>query len=79
MNAGATLRTEAGLSEEKLLRSVDDANEVIMVFAASDLSAAKEFCASPEIDRDHEGSGRDRQTGFVFSENVISGGNFAHE
>jgi hypothetical protein len=39
-------RTEAGLSEKYLLRSADDANEVVILFEAQDLKRAKTFAAS---------------------------------
>ena len=42
-------RTEAGLTEKYLLRSADDANEVVMFFEAADLNRAKAFAASAEL------------------------------
>ena len=42
-------RTEAGLTEKYLLRSADDANEVVMLFEAEDLNRAKAFAASAEL------------------------------
>jgi hypothetical protein len=42
-------RTEAGLTEKYLLRSVDDANEVVLLFEAKDLDRAKAFASSTEL------------------------------
>ena len=42
-------RKEAGLTEKYLLRSADDANEVVMFFEAADLDRAKAFAASAEL------------------------------
>jgi len=42
-------RTEAGLSEKHLLRSASDANEVVLLFQAEDLSRAKTFAESPDL------------------------------
>ena len=42
-------RAEAGLTEKYLLRSADDANEVVMLFEAEDLNRAKAFAASAEL------------------------------
>lgn len=42
-------RTEAGLSEKYLLHNSDDANEVVILFEAQDLSRAKTFAASADL------------------------------
>lgn len=42
-------RTEAGLTEEHLLRGATDANEVVLLFQAKDLSRAKTFAESPDL------------------------------
>lgn len=42
-------RQEAGLTEKHLLRSSDDPNEVVVMFEAQDLSRAKEFAASADL------------------------------
>jgi hypothetical protein len=42
-------RTEAGLTEKYLLRSSDDANEVVILFEAQDLKRAKAFAASADL------------------------------
>ena len=42
-------RTEAGLTEKYLLRSSDDANEVVILFEAPDLNRAKAFAASADL------------------------------
>ena len=48
-NAHAPERAAAGLSDKQLLRSADDANEVVIVLAAMDLNQAKAFIASPDL------------------------------
>lgn len=42
-------RTEAGLTEKFLLRGADDANEVVLLFEAQDLTRAKVFVASQDL------------------------------
>jgi len=42
-------RTEAGLTEEHLLRGATDANEVVLLFQAKDLNRAKTFAESPDL------------------------------
>jgi len=42
-------RMKAGLEEKYLLRSADDANEVVILFEAHDLNRAKAFAASAEL------------------------------
>ena len=42
-------RTEAGLTEEHLLRGATDANEVVLLFQVKDLNRAKTFAESPDL------------------------------
>ncbi len=42
-------RNEAGLTEKYLLRSSDDANNVVILFEAQDLERAKTFAASADL------------------------------
>ena len=42
-------RTEAGLTEKYLLRGADDPNEIIALFEAKDLSRAKAFAESADL------------------------------
>jgi heme-degrading monooxygenase HmoA len=42
-------RQKAGLKEVQLLRSVDDPNEVVLLFEADDLDAAREFGRSADL------------------------------
>jgi hypothetical protein len=42
-------RQEAGLKEEYLLRSIDNPNEVILLFTVQDLEKARAFAASPDL------------------------------
>ena len=48
-DAHAPKRAAAGLSDKQLLRSADDANEVVIVLAAKDLNQAKAFIGSPDL------------------------------
>lgn len=48
-DAHAPKRDEAGLTEKYLLRGVDDANEVVLLFEAQDVARAKAFAESAEL------------------------------
>lgn len=48
-DAHAPKRNEAGLTEQYLLRGVDDANEVVMLFEAQDIARAKAFAESTDL------------------------------
>jgi hypothetical protein len=53
----AATRASAGLKEERLLRNVDDPNEVIILFSAQDLNKAKQFAASDDLRRKMQKAG----------------------
>jgi hypothetical protein len=42
-------RTAAGLKDLQLWHNVDDPNEIVLLFEASDIAKAKAFAASPEL------------------------------
>ena len=42
-------RADAGLKEERLLRNIDNPNEVVLLFSAQDLNKAKQFAASDDL------------------------------
>ncbi len=48
-DAHAPKRAAAGLSNKQVLRSADDANEVVIVLEAGDMERAKAFIASPDL------------------------------
>jgi hypothetical protein len=48
-DAHASARAAAGLKEERLLRNIDNPNEVILLFGAQDLNKAKEFAGSDDL------------------------------
>jgi len=48
-DAHALKRTEAGLTERYLLRSLDDPNEVVALFEATDLDRARAFSESADL------------------------------
>jgi len=48
-DAHAPTRQAAGLREERLLRGIDDPNEVVLLFAGDDLKKAQSFAASPDL------------------------------
>jgi len=48
-DAHAGARQTAGLTEEHLLRGVDDPNQVVLLFAANDLKKAQAFAASSDL------------------------------
>jgi len=48
-DAHGRARANAGLKEERLLRSIDNPNEVVLLFSAQDLNKAKQFGASDDL------------------------------
>jgi hypothetical protein len=48
-DAHASARAAAGLKEERLLRNIDNPNEVVLLFSAHDLNKAKQFAASDDL------------------------------
>ena len=48
-DAHLAARKEAGLTEESLLRSIDNPNEVVLLFQAEDLKRAKAFSKSSNL------------------------------
>jgi len=48
-DAHGPARANAGLKEERLLRSIDNPNEVVLLFSAQDLDKAKQFAASDDL------------------------------
>jgi len=48
-DAHLTARKEAGLKEQSLLRSIDNPNEVVLLFEAEDLKRAKTFTESSDL------------------------------
>lgn len=48
-DAHAPARANAGLRELHLLRSIDNENEVVVLFAAEDVEKARAFAASQDL------------------------------
>ena len=48
-DAHLAARKEAGLTEKSLLRSIDNPNEVVLLFQAEDLKRAKAFSESSNL------------------------------
>jgi hypothetical protein len=48
-DAHASARGNAGLKEEHLLRSIDNPNEVVLLFSAQDPDEAKQFAGSDDL------------------------------
>jgi hypothetical protein len=48
-DAHAPVRLSAGLSNARLFRSADDANEILIVFDIADIEKARAFAASDEV------------------------------
>jgi hypothetical protein len=48
-DAHKSKRAEAGLTHEQVLRSADDANEVVILCKAQDLNRAKAFMNAPGL------------------------------
>ncbi len=48
-DAHASARQNAGLKQERLLRKIDNPNEVVLLFSAQDIDKAKQFAASDDL------------------------------
>jgi len=48
-DAHGSVRANAGLKEERLLRSIENPNEVVLLFSAQDLDKAKQFASSDDL------------------------------
>jgi hypothetical protein len=48
-DAHGSARASAGLKEERLLRNIDNPNEVVLLFSAQDVNKAKQFAASDDL------------------------------
>jgi hypothetical protein len=53
----AEAQRQSGLCIEKVLRNIDDPQEVILFFEVTDLGKARGFVSSPEVPRAKEESG----------------------
>jgi hypothetical protein len=53
----AAAQQAAGLRVEKVLRSLDDPNEVVLLFEVTDLEKARGFVSSPEVPQAQQESG----------------------
>ena len=53
----ADARRSAGLAESHLMRSIDDPNEVVILFTATDVDKAKAFTISDELRSAMHGAG----------------------
>ena len=51
------MRANAGLTEKYLLRSADDANEIVILFELQDLNRGKAFAASADLREKMQESG----------------------
>ena len=56
-DAHKTTRDSAGLSNARLFRSADDASEVVILFDVADISKAKAFGASADLQSAMKGAG----------------------
>ncbi len=65
-DAHQPVRQSAKLKEVHLLRGIDDANEVVMLFAADDLAAAQAFVSSPNLRETMEKAGVTDQPSVFF-------------
>lgn len=50
-------RTKAGLTNGRVMRSVDDPNEIVVLFDVADIAQAKAFCASDDLRTAMQGAG----------------------
>jgi hypothetical protein len=64
----ADAQRRAGLNVIKILRNVDDASEVVLLFEVSDLEAARAFVGSAEVPDAQASSGVVDRPDIVFLE-----------
>jgi hypothetical protein len=65
-HAGA--QKAAGLSNPRIFRSADDANETVVLFDAKDIAAAKQFSAAPDLKSTMQAAGVVDQPTMYFLE-----------
>jgi hypothetical protein len=53
----AEAQREAGLKVEKILRGLDDPNQVVLLFEVTDLEKARGFVSSPDVPEARRQSG----------------------
>ena len=58
---------KAGLRVEKVLRSVDEPNEVFILFQATDIDKARSFVISPDVPEAQQQSGAVETQIYTFS------------
>jgi hypothetical protein len=63
-----TIRTGAGLSNERVFRSADDKNEVVAMFDAKDMKTAKDWANSSDLKEGMKKSGVVDTPTFYFLE-----------
>ncbi|MHC4767126.1 MAG: hypothetical protein ACYTEI_00270 [Planctomycetota bacterium] len=56
-DAHATAQQESGMSVEKVLRNVDEPNEVFLLFKVSQIAQARAFVTSPGVPQAMQQSG----------------------
>ena len=67
-DAHAEAQRRAGLEVVKVLRNVDDASEVVLLFEVSDLAAARAFVTSADVPEAQARSGVLDQPDILFLE-----------
>jgi hypothetical protein len=50
-------RTAGGLGKGRVTRSVDEPNEIVLLFEVADIKKAKAFCASEDLKAAMQGAG----------------------
>lgn len=61
-----SFRKAAGLRDINVLRNIDNPNEIVLLFEASDLTKAKEFSTSEELKEKMKQSGVLGRPEFIF-------------
>lgn len=56
-DAHANARAEGGLGKGRVTRSVDDPDELVLIFDVADITKAKAFCASDDLKSAMQGAG----------------------
>ena len=62
----AAAQRSAGLEIAMILRNIDDASEVFMLFRVTDAEGAKDFVTSPDVSTAQEEAGVEEGTEILF-------------
>ena len=64
-------RKSAGLANERVTCSIDDPNEVVLLFEVTDLDKARMFCASDDLKAAMQGAGVSDKPDLYFVKDAV--------